>query len=104
MDRAIRRPSPNLLPIKVQRNRTKEYTTNVQSQDSHERTNIPIPHNPIVEIPRHPIAKQILEDRGADQKLAGRRLVAIDLEDWKKIMSVAWIRLLSKRSTRILTT
>jgi hypothetical protein len=104
MNRAIRRPPPNLLPIKVQRDRTKEQATKVQSQDSHERTNIPSLHDPIIEILGHPIAKHVLEHRGADQKLAGRRLIAIDLKDWKKIMSVAWIRLVIKRDGRILTT
>ena len=79
VDRAIRRPPPNLLPIKVQRHRTKEQTSKVQSQDSHKRTNIPIPRDPIVEIPRHPIAEHVLEHRSADQELAGRGLVAINL-------------------------
>jgi len=81
MNRTIRRPSPNFFAIKVQRHRTKEQATKVQSQDSHERNKIPIPHNPIIEVSRHSIAKNILEHRGADQELAGRRLVAIDLEE-----------------------
>jgi hypothetical protein len=66
MYRTIRRPTTNPFAVEVQRDRTNEKASKVQSRDSQHRTNVPILNDPIVEELRHAVAKHVLEHRGAD--------------------------------------
>ena len=85
MNLATSRPPPYPFPIKIQRHRTHKQAPKIQPRNSQQRPKIPNLRDPVVQKLRHAIPKDVLDNRGAEQKLAGGGFVAIDLKkDQKK--------------------
>lgn len=80
MYRALSRPCPDLLSIKVQRDCAKDQARQVKSSNKHQRTNETDLDHPIIEKLGHAVTPNILDHSGSHEKLTSGRFIAIDLE------------------------
>lgn len=77
MHRRLGRPTSELLPVEVERNRTKTPQRR-QAHVQHNRPDEPLLHDPRRDEFAEAIPPEILVDRDGDKYRAGNRLVAID--------------------------